>query len=897
MTPSSDSDKTDLLQLTESLQRAANEPGLRPAPGTRFGNFQLVRELGRGGMGAVYLAEQLAPVRRMVAIKLLNRRRVTIEEQVRFELERQALARLNHPAIAQIYDAGQTADGVPFLVMEYVEGEPLDTFLRRRLPPIETRVALLRQIAEGLDHAHRRGLIHCDVKPSNLLVAEDDGHLRAKLIDFGIAQSELGGAGGSAGTPAYMSPEQATAGASVDARSDVFALGVVLFEMVSGERFRTVANGNASTPEAGFALAAQTQARPLRSAAVAIRPRRLRELDAIVQRAVARQPEERYASAGQLATDLSAWLERRPVSPLAGSRSYRLACLLRRNPFAFAASALGFVAVMAGLTGTSLGLIEARAERARAEARQAELEKVVAFQQQMLGRVDLPALTERMIARLADNAARLGEREGDDADAARSATRAQLEALAPVDAARAMIVEGLLHDAADLVDQQYSNSDGIEAALRLSLAQIFVPWQDFDRAGRELDRATALYRELRGSSALETLTAETEAMKLLWWRQSFNEAHERARELAPRAAAALGQLHPLSLYLRRAEASTLTLTGDSAGGLALTEQLLPLMREAQGANHPDTLQLEGDLLNTRHQLSPQRCPDDLLADFRTHLERLQRAGAKVERTLAISTGNLAGCLAANGDMVGAARWFGEAAEIRRRLFGEHHLITLLALYNHGYYLLESGEIDAAERSARTMLEQQSALMGGLSHPLLLWPRSQLLNIQSLRGQHAEAVAGLRALREEVDERDDLPHDNRRAVLLSAAFAAQRARDWPLALRWLRDGIALCEGQQDGHPSCHVAQVQLLVAREESGETLSLDEVAEAYDRVASQLHPHQSPVLHTAAVLYRQSPDEALRQRLNRDHLDWLRNAPEDALGSDWVWIKQRLAEWDAERP
>ncbi|MEZ5439770.1 MAG: serine/threonine-protein kinase [Lysobacteraceae bacterium] len=815
-------------------------------------------------------------------------------------MERQALARLNHPAVAQIFDAGQTSDGVPFFVMEHVEGEAINTFVARRRPTAEQCIELLRQIAEGLDHAHRRGLVHCDIKPSNLLVAELDGRPRAKLIDFGIAQGHGGEAsGGSAGTPGYMSPEQATPGATVDARSDIYALGVVLFELISGERHRPADEPRARAPEAGFAQAARPMRRSLleTSCALPLSRARLAELDALLQRATAGDPNQRYQSAAQLAEDFAAWLARRPVSPLASSRRYRMACLWRRNPAAVSASTLGLLAVVAGLVGTGIGLIEARSQQIVAETRQAELEKVVAFQQQLLSRVDLPSLSERMVARLADNAARLAERDGGDIDAVRDSTRAQIEALAPVDATRAVIVEGLLHQAADLVDQQYSGGDGIEAALRLSLAQIFVPWQDFDRAGRELERSIGLYRELRGRDALETLTAETEALKLLWWRQSFGEAHERASELAPRAVAALGQMHPLSLYLMRAEAATRTLSGDSAGGLALAERLLPLMREAQGADHPDTLQLEGDILNTRTVLSPQRCSDALVGQFHAHLDRLRSRGAGVERTLSISTGNLATCLAINGDMVGAARVWGEAAEIRRRLFGEHHMITLLALADHGYYLLESGQIDASERSARAMLEQQSALMGGLSHPLLLNPRSHLLTIKSLRGEHEAAVDGFRALREEVDARDDLSHINRRWVLLSAGYAAQRARDWPLALQWLRDAIALCDSQQDLSPACHVAQVQLLVTREQSGETLDLDEVADVYERVSQVLHPHQSPVLHTAAVLYRESPDETLRQRLNRNHLDWLRAAPDESLGSDWIWIKRQLAEWDAQRP
>ncbi len=768
--------------------------------------------------------------------------------------------------------------------------------MRRRQPGARACVDLVRQIAEGLDHAHRRGLIHCDIKPSNLLVTELDGRLRAKLIDFGIARvSGSTSTGATGGTPAYMSPEQGTPGAAVDARSDVYSLGLVLFELATGEplRYDGMATTASTDDPDGRGPARSLIGRPN---ALGLPRGRLRELDAILARAIAHDPADRYPSAAALAADLEAWLANRPVSALAASRRDRLACLWRRNPAAVSAATIGAIAVIAGLVGTSAGLVEARRQQGMAEARQADLEKVVAFQQQVLGRVDLPGLTERMVGRLADNAARMAEREGDDGEAARARIRAELEGLAPLDATRAVIVEGLLHQAADLVDQQYANGDSIEAALRLSVAQLFVPWQDFDRAERELARTVALYRAIRGPEAPETLTAETEVMKLTWWRQSFDEAHRLANALVPRATAALGSRHPLTLYLRRAQAATLTLTGDGAGGLALSEALMPQLREALGADHPETLQLEGDILNQRIVAIPERCPDELVREFEGHIERLRGRGPAVGRTLAVSAGNYAVCLAANGDVPGSARAWGVAVEIRRRVFGEHHLITLLALSDYGYYLLESGDLEGAERTALGILEQQAALLGGQSHPTLLHARNQLLLIRSLRGEHAAALAEFRALRDEIADRGDLPHQNRRWVLAAAAFAAVEAGEGSLALAWVDDALAHCAQAEDQHPTCRSLEVSRLAARELAGEVIGIEDVAELHRRLAERLHPHNEAVLHTAAQLYGLSADPALRAELDRTHLDWLRSAPEANLSISARRLKRGLLDWERGR-
>ncbi|HWB06951.1 MAG TPA: lectin-like protein [Verrucomicrobiales bacterium] len=366
-------------KLTASLPPVVEEA----LPGAEIGNFRLIEKLAEGGMGVVWRAEQLTPVHREVALKILKLGMDTLEFVRRFHIELEALARLEHPNIARVYDAGITPRGRPFLVMELVRGgEPLTDFCRRSGADLRTRLALFATTCAAVQYAHQRGVIHRDLKPSNLLVSNEDGTPRLVVIDFGVAHA-AGAAGESGnptepgrilGTPAYMSPEQADAGeAAADTRTDVYALGCVLYELITDQppfdhdRIRT-----SSLVELARLLREEMPPRPsdrLRRAGEPSAAARVRgELDWVAMKALAKDPERRYRAAAALEDDVSRYLRGEAVMARPSSMAYRLRKLAARHKPATAAIIVATLALLI-ITGLSMWQAQREAqERQNAEA-------------------------------------------------------------------------------------------------------------------------------------------------------------------------------------------------------------------------------------------------------------------------------------------------------------------------------------------------------------------------------------------------------------------------------------------------------------------------------------------------------------------------------------------------
>ena len=376
----------DLRAATAPLERQGageqnHEVGIR-----KIGPFSVRKVLGEGGMGAVYLGEQTEPVQRSVALKVVHASLRSPVALARFDAERQAMARLSHPNVAALYEAGTTDDGFPFFAMEYLPGETLVEYCDEHRLGVRERVALFIEVCEGVQHAHQKGLIHRDLKPSNLLVAVVDGVAIPKVIDFGIAKAvdqplieraELTGMG-AIGTPAYMSPEAFSANHDLDTRTDVYSLGIVLYELLAGVRPHDLSglalmqlNASGQRPPSQRLTARILALAPDELDEISqqrrLNPRQLADqlradLDWIVRKATEDEREGRYPTVADLAADLRRYLANEAVLARPPSVIYQARKFVRRHRLGVISAVLVVFALVLGIVGTSVAMLRAARE-------------------------------------------------------------------------------------------------------------------------------------------------------------------------------------------------------------------------------------------------------------------------------------------------------------------------------------------------------------------------------------------------------------------------------------------------------------------------------------------------------------------------------------------------------
>jgi eukaryotic-like serine/threonine-protein kinase len=709
----------------------------------RLGRYSILRVLGEGGMGTVFEAEQENP-RRSVALKVIRASVLSPESLRRFSHESQVLGRLQHPGIAQIYEAGTVQDergsDVPFFAMEFVAGVPLTEHAARKHLGTRERLDLVARICDAVSHAHQKGVIHRDLKPGNILV-DDSG--QPKILDFGVARATNSDiqqttlqtdVGQLIGTVPYMSPEQVAGDPSaLDTRSDVYALGVIAYELLVG---RLPYDLKRKMIHEAVRIIKEDE--PTRLSSI---DRTLRgDVETIVAKALEKDKVRRYPSAESLASDIRRYLRHETITARPASTWYQVQKFSRRNPALVLALLVAFFVLVAGLIGTSYGLKQAvhardaeslaradavKEKEAAVDAREAEArernvavaqrdkaEKIAEFMSQMLQGVGPSVARGRDIAMLKEMmdvaAARI------EAGDLKSAPEAELRlrrtigftydelALYPESAK-------MLEPAAALARSLYPGDHEEKASALDALAHLVKDRGDLAGAEPLSRESLAMKRRLFPGDHEEVATALNDLAVLLQDRGDlaraeplYRESIEMRKRLFPgdHADVATG-LNSLS-YLLRAR-------GDRAGALPLCREALEMFQRLYPGDHPDVatgLNNLGVLLLAGGDLAGAEPP------LRESLAMMKRLYPGDHPSVAVLESSLAGLLYSRGDLAGAEPLYRESLEMKKRLFPGDHPSVATGLGNLGRVLQRRGRLSEAEALLRESLAMNQRLFPG-----------------------------------------------------------------------------------------------------------------------------------------------------------------------------------------
>ncbi len=770
-------------------------------PGSKIGPYELVDRIGEGGFGAVFLARQSTPVQRDVALKIIKAGMDTRQVIARFEAERRTLARMEHPNIARVLDAGATENGRPYFVMELVRGEPITRFCDREELAVPQRLDLLRSVCAAVQHAHQKGIIHRDLKPSNILVgAAEDGTPTVKVIDFGIAKAvlpdnddgTLTGFDQRLGTPNYMSPEQLQSGQSqIDTRTDVYSLGVVLYELLTGstpfQRTRTNGSAKGDDPQPGdlsqplrpsarvrsLINSSQQTARSdtptpiadpansssivevakLRRTAPATLVRTLkRDLDWIVLKCLEHDRARRYASAAALAEDVERHLTNQPVVAAPPGARYRLGKFVRRNRAGVIAGTTVAAALLVG-TGVSIyfGLSEARQRRAaeldrgrahvaetEARARADELEQVAQFQAAQLSGIDVQVMGAKLRAKLLDKARAAAQRAKRSPEEVQSQVRELEKLIAGSD------FTGLALDALDenvfqrtltAIDERFSAQPLVKARLLQTAATTLRELGLLDASQRPQEEALTIRTRDLGREHADTLESMNENGHLLLARSHHEAALACYREALETCRRVKGDEHVDTLGLINNVANVLDGQGKSAEALPLLREALEVRRRKEGDDSRNVLHTRVTLARILRDLGQADEADRSDQDV---LERRRRVFGEIDPDTIHSISSIGSTLVDRGNLKAAEPYVREALEKRRRVFGDEHPDTLQSLYRFGALLQNMGRPAEAEPCYIEALGVQRRILGD-DHVDTIATIAAMGSVLKARGRLAEAL--------------------------------------------------------------------------------------------------------------------------------------------------------------
>jgi serine/threonine protein kinase/tetratricopeptide (TPR) repeat protein len=674
-------------------------------PGDRIGRYKLLERIGEGGCGVVYMAQQEEPVRRRVALKIIKLGMDTRSVIARFEAERQALALMDHPNIAKVHDAGATETGRPYFVMELVRGVKITEYCDEKNLSTVQRLDLFVKVCQAVQHAHQKGIIHRDIKPTNTLVTVNDGVAVPKIIDFGIAKATTDqrltdktvftAFEQFIGTPAYMSPEQAElTSVDIDTRSDIYSLGVLLYELLTGktpfdskellqagldEMRRTIRDKEPPTPSTrvstmhGDELTTTAKRRGLEPPKLINQLRG--DLDWIVMKCLEKDRARRYETANGLAMDIQRHLTNEPVLASPPSAFYRLQKLVRRNQVLYAAAGAVLLALVLGLGLSTFLFMKERAGRReqarlrqRSESEAAKSQQVAQFLKDMLAGV------------------------GPSVALGRDTT----------------MLREILEKTAERVSKELTNQPEVALDLRETIAKTY--W-DLGLYKEMENIALGSVNLARASFGEESLAVVNELALLgnaQWGLTHFNQAEATERE-ALRLRHRIGGKDDLEL----AEAlNSLGLVLEAQDKLREAEpfyrEALALLRKLRGNEHPD---VATSLYNLGNLLASEGKLDEAVATQREALAMRRKLLGTEHPDVAMSLNSLGGCFERQGNLGEAETTLREVLEVQRKLYGNEHRFVALSLCNLASTLRDEGKLADAEAHLREALAIVRKVLG------------------------------------------------------------------------------------------------------------------------------------------------------------------------------------------